>query len=163
VTDFNVSHRRSRATENSYRDAVKEIIDHIGAGLTDQELADRIGCSAGTISHARNKKGNLSPVTLAHIGDEFGPEALQPYADLFNGEIVAADGDDSALDDVIEHATGAVAKLFHIRRGGVNHTHERPIRDTLKNLRSKITGYLEGRRERRAERKAARMTRRHAA
>jgi hypothetical protein len=83
VSSNNVLRRGSRPTDSSYQEAVKRIIDKIGAGLTDQELAQRLGCSAGTVSNARNKKGNLCAVTLANIGHEFGADAVLPFAALF--------------------------------------------------------------------------------
>lgn len=142
---MNVPHvlpRRIRPTEADYRDAIHEIMCAIGVGLTDQELADRLGCSDKTVRNARNKSGSLSPVTLAHIGHEFGPEALQPFADLFDGIMVHASGDSGDLDDILEEGSGFVAKILHFRRGGINHTHERPIREAAKRLQSKVTGFL---------------------
>lgn len=80
----NVLRGKPRPTDSSYQAAVKSIIGNIDAGLTDAELAQRLACSAGTISNARNRKGNLCGVTLATIGHEFGPEALEPFAALFD-------------------------------------------------------------------------------
>ena len=156
VADTNVFARAPRPTQSAYREAVHEIIASVGDGMTDQELADRIGCSSGTVSNARNKKADLSATTLAQIGHEFGPEALQPFADLFGAIIVPAESDeDGVLDDIAEHAAGFVAQILPWRRKGINHTHEGPIRARLKALRSRITAYLERHRARRQARRLA--------
>lgn len=151
----NVLHRAPRPTKTGYLEAVQEIIGNISIGLTDQDLADRLGCTRETISNVRNMKGSLSPVTLAQIGHEFGPEALQPFAELFGAVIVPLEADDSDLDEITEKAAGVVASILHWRRDRLNHTHERPLRLMLKALGAKIHGYLERRSERRIARRAA--------
>ncbi|API58080.1 hypothetical protein BSL82_01190 [Tardibacter chloracetimidivorans] len=46
--------------------------------LTDEDLADRVGVSPGTIKNARGLKGNLDTVTLLSFEHEFGPGTIDP-------------------------------------------------------------------------------------
>lgn len=80
----NVLGRAPRPTEKSYLDAVRDIILAVQAkhDLTDQELADRLGCSDGTIANARNRTSKLSGKTLAALEHEFGPGAIDPFLAL---------------------------------------------------------------------------------
>jgi hypothetical protein len=80
----NVLSRRSRPTTKSYREAVKKIVLAVQAqhSLNDPELAERLGCSSGTVENARKEVGNLNGVTLANIEYEFGPAALDPFLAL---------------------------------------------------------------------------------
>jgi hypothetical protein len=80
----NVLGRAPRPTEKSYLDAVRDIILAVQAkhDLTDQELADRLGCSDGTIANARNRASKLGGPTLAALEHEFGPGAIDPFLAL---------------------------------------------------------------------------------
>ena len=68
----------------SYRAAIAAIIRDIQhrARETDQQTADRLGVSVGTIRNARDEKADLSGLTLAKIGSLYGNEALAPFAAL---------------------------------------------------------------------------------
>ena len=107
MTIGKVLRRAPRPTDSSYRDAVKKIIANVDRGLTDQDLADRLGCSAGTISNARNMKGKLCAVTLANIGAEIGPEALEPFAALFDCIVIPRQS--QAANDF-----ATIAQLSHV-------------------------------------------------
>jgi hypothetical protein len=91
--------RIPRPTTKSYQEAVREIILAVQGDLTDAELADRLGCSVGTVRNARDKNGCLNGVTLANIEREFGPSALDPFLALGGsravpiGSICNTDGD----------------------------------------------------------------------
>lgn len=80
----NVLTRKPRPTTKSYRAAVKQIVLNLQAqhGLNDPELAERLGCSSGTVKNARTEATNLDGVTLANLEYEFGPSALDPFLDL---------------------------------------------------------------------------------
>jgi hypothetical protein len=80
----NVLQRNSRPTKKSYRAAIKRIILDLQAqhGLNDEELSERVGCSAGTVANARKEQNNLDGVTLASIEYEFGPGAIDPFLAL---------------------------------------------------------------------------------
>ncbi len=75
---------RSRIENAAYRDAVSAIVNRIlrAHGLTDGQLAKRVGCSAGTIKNARTCATNLDAVTLANIERAFGPGAIDPFLAL---------------------------------------------------------------------------------
>jgi hypothetical protein len=97
-------------TQSSLRRAVAGIIrsvqlDH---GLTDEEMADAIGCSSGTIGNARNEKSDLNATTMARIGHRYGVERLDPYAALYGARNVPIEAAD---DDALPSLTGAVHRL----------------------------------------------------
>ncbi len=84
-----------------YREAVAEILRNVQSDhkVTLAEIAEKIDVSLGTISNAANKKADLSSIFLNRIGRMFGPDALDPYARLAGGRIVAvqANGDADVL------------------------------------------------------------------
>ena len=124
----NVLPRRSRPTTKSYRSAVKAIITGIQGqqGLNDPELAERLGCSAGTIKNARNEAGNLDGVTLMNVEYEFGPSALDPVLALGGSRSVPLNvgGDDtvSATIELSEVLHLLIAAQSPASDGGVNVT-----------------------------------------
>ncbi len=66
----------TRLSSGIYREAVATIVRRIqkAHGLSDSQLAERIGCSAGTVKNARNEASNLDAVTLA-ISSRFSAPA----------------------------------------------------------------------------------------
>ncbi|EQB13256.1 hypothetical protein RLDS_16090 [Sphingobium lactosutens DS20] len=82
-----------RLTQSSYREAVSQTISGLAApeGLTDQDMAELIGNSAASIGNARNKKGDMSAVSMLSIGKAFGPEALNTIMALIGAKAVPAD------------------------------------------------------------------------
>lgn len=108
----NVLARRSRPTTKSYRSAVKQIIMGVQAqhGLHDGELAERLGCSAGTIKNARTEATNLDGVTLANVEYEFGPAALDPFLALGGSRAVPKDCSDEDAQD----ATFRLSEALHL-------------------------------------------------
>lgn len=68
----------------SYRQAVRAIVTAVQRRheLNDVELADRLGCSAGTVRNAKNEHTNLDAVTLATMEHWFGPGTLDPFLAL---------------------------------------------------------------------------------
>ena len=103
--------RIPKPTQKSYRDAVAAIIVSIQAehDLTDQELADRLSCSVGTIRNARNKLADLNGVTLANIEREFGPSALDPFLALGGSRAVPLAPD----ADIVMSAPLELAEVLH--------------------------------------------------
>lgn len=69
-----------RLKQSSYRQAVASIIRSVQLvhSHSDQDVADRIDCSAATVCNARNEKGDLNPVTLLRLGEEYGLHTLGP-------------------------------------------------------------------------------------
>jgi len=111
VIGVNVLPRRNRPTTKSYRSAVKQIIMGVQSahGLHDGEMAERLGCSVGTIRNARNEAGNLDGVTLANVEYEFGPSALDPFLALGGSRAVPAN---VAHDDSL-NATLELSEVLH--------------------------------------------------
>ena len=74
----------SRIHNYTYRDAVAAIVNRVqrAHGLSDSQLAKRVGCSAGTVKNARTGTTNLDAVTLANIERAFGPGAIDPFLAL---------------------------------------------------------------------------------
>lgn len=143
MTQHKVLRRSGRPTQFSYQTAVHKIIQTVGDGLTDVELADRLGCHKGTISNARNKKGNLCAVTLANVGHEFGPEALAPFMALFDCIAVprhSAAANDLATIASLSHVAGDWAQ--RLADGHRCHNDTRAIADALKPLLTALTAIV---------------------
>lgn len=62
----NVLPKSGRLTQSLTRQLIANAVRTVQAelALTDQDLADHIGCSAGTIKNARNGEGQMQPHTL---------------------------------------------------------------------------------------------------
>lgn len=77
-------------TQNKLRAAISKIICSVQAdtGLTDDDLADALGVSVGTVHNARNKLTDLNATTIARIGAKWGPERLDPYSALYGARNV---------------------------------------------------------------------------
>jgi transcriptional regulator with XRE-family HTH domain len=97
-------------TQKELRDAVSKIISRAQAehSLTDDEMADEIGVSIGTVRNARNKQADLNATTIARIGAKFGAEALDPYSALYGARNVPLDAADT---DALPSLAGAVHRL----------------------------------------------------
>lgn len=77
-----------RVSNEDYRRAVSKIVKEIQLqkDLDDEQLAERLGCSEGTVANARNQRGNLDAVTMLNLGAMFGGEArLDRILALVNG------------------------------------------------------------------------------
>jgi len=77
-------------TQKSLRAAIASIIREIQAQTreTDQDTADKLGCSVGTIRNARNETADLNAATIARIGAIYGGEHLDPYSALYGARNV---------------------------------------------------------------------------
>lgn len=97
-------------TQSSLRSAVAGIIRGIqlDCGLTDEQMADEIGVSAGTVGNARNEKADLNAATIARIGHRYGVERLDPYAALYGARNVPLTVEEA---DALPSLTGAVHRL----------------------------------------------------
>ena len=74
-----------RPTGRSYRVAVAQIIRDVKARekLSNERLAEEIGCSESTVYNAENENGDLAAVTLLSIAYRFGEEAIEPVRELY--------------------------------------------------------------------------------
>ena len=97
-------------TQKSLRCAVAQIIRRVQLEkhLTDEELADELGISIGTVRNARNEQADLNATTIARIGAKFGAEALDPYAALYGARNVPIEASDI---DALPSLTGSVHRL----------------------------------------------------
>jgi transcriptional regulator with XRE-family HTH domain len=57
---------------------------------TDQDTADRLGVSRGTISNVRNELSDPGALLIAKVGRVYGREAIAPYSALVDSD--ATDG-----------------------------------------------------------------------
>lgn len=97
-----------RPTSGSYRAAVSQVIRNVKAlhKLSNERLAELIGCSEQTIANAENDRAenNLNAVTLLNIAYAFGEEAIDPVRSLY----LCAPAEEPDALDLIERG---VAKL----------------------------------------------------
>lgn len=77
---------------------------------TDEETAQNIGVSIGTVRNARNEESDLNALTIAAIGKRYGPESVYPYMALFGARAVSLDATIGNID-ALPSMTGAVHKL----------------------------------------------------
>ena len=66
-----------RAAANIVRDIQRE------GEETDQQTADKLGVSVGTIRNIRNEACDISSLTMARIGAAYGEDAVAPYEALY--------------------------------------------------------------------------------
>lgn len=101
-------------TQKALRAAVAQIIRDIQRdhGETDQETADRIGVSVGTVRNARNEETDLNALTIAKIGLVYGCHAVDPYNALYGATAKPRDPDDT---DPLAHLAKAVSTICDMR------------------------------------------------
>lgn len=85
----NVLPRGIPLTQSSMLDAVGSIVKGIqlDTNESDQDTADRLGVSSGTIANARNGKAALSMLTVMKIGEVYGLHRLAPLFHLIGGKL----------------------------------------------------------------------------
>lgn len=110
--------RRQRPTKNGCRSAIAQTIRNIKAGhrLTNDELADRVGCTGATIGNAENERNTLDLVTLANIQYEFGADAIDPFQALSNARGVPEGATYSTDLNPIVKLAEAIGKLAEVQR-----------------------------------------------
>lgn len=91
-----------RPSSRSYRIAVAQTIRDVKARhkLSNERLAEIIGCSEQTAANAENECGDLSPVTLLSIAYAFGEEAIDPVRQLY----LCAPSEPQTKDGIIRKA-----------------------------------------------------------
>jgi hypothetical protein len=97
-------------TQKSLRAAVANIIRQVQAEnkLTDDDFADAVACSVGTIRNARNEQADLNATTIARIGAKFGAEHIDPYSALWGARNVPLETQDT---DALPSMSAAVHRL----------------------------------------------------
>lgn len=134
-------------TQKSLRGSVANIIRDIqrDAGETDQDTADRIGVSIGTIRNARNETTDLNSLTIARIGAIYGPHYLDPYNALYGATARAVQSDDT---DPLSHLAKAVSSICEMRNpdshGGALETTKEQLDalPTLRDARKALDSYI---------------------
>jgi 3-hydroxyacyl-CoA dehydrogenase len=66
-----------RAAANIVRDIQRDREE------TDQQTADNLGVSVGTIRNIRNEACDIGSLTMARIGARYGEDAVDPYHALY--------------------------------------------------------------------------------
>lgn len=113
-------------TQKLLRQAVAKIIRRVQLehDFTDDDLADALGISVGTVRNSRNEHADLNAATIARIGAVFGAETLDPYANLYGARNVPIDAVET---DALPSLTGAVHRLAVAQspnsRGGTRVVH----------------------------------------
>lgn len=105
MTGLNVLLPFSLPDTKSLRRAAANILRDIQRDneQTDQETADCLGVSVGTIRNVRNEQTDISSLLLARIGARFGEEAVRPYTALWSH--------DRPSDEVIPALADAMAAI----------------------------------------------------
>jgi transcriptional regulator with XRE-family HTH domain len=101
-----------RVSNRDYRAAVAQTIRDLKAekSLTNEQLAEKLGCSEGTVANAENENGNLDPVTMLNLGALFGgQQRISRILALING---SPDEPPTVADrlDRIEREAAAIRK-----------------------------------------------------
>ncbi|UAB76990.1 hypothetical protein INR77_09030 [Erythrobacter sp. SCSIO 43205] len=132
-------------TQSSLRTAVGNIIRDVQRDHreTDQDTADRLGVSKGTVVNARNGTTDLNALTIARIGVVYGAPYLDPYNALYGATASLVQKDTS---DPLCHLARAVTTICDMRcpdgPGGSTET-PKELLDALPTLRS-ARGSLDG-------------------
>lgn len=97
-------------TQKDLRAAISKVISRVQLDheLTDEELADALGISIGTVRNARNKTTDLNAKTIALLGAKYGAEVLDPYSALWGARNVPLNVEDK---DAMPSLSGAVHRL----------------------------------------------------
>lgn len=106
----NVLPKRMRWTQSFVTGLIANAVRNVQAehGLTDQDLADAIGCAKGTVKNARNGEGQMQPYTLFSLL-EISPTALDGLLHHFDRRSVSLGA--KCDTDALPSTAGAVHKL----------------------------------------------------
>jgi transcriptional regulator with XRE-family HTH domain len=74
-----------RPASRSYRAAVAQTIRDIKSRqrLSNEALAEIVGCAEQTIANAENEVGDLTAVILLNLAYAFGEDAIEPVRQLY--------------------------------------------------------------------------------
>lgn len=136
-------------TQSSLRAAVANIIRDVqrDRGEHDQDTADRLGISKGTVLNARNGTTDINALTIARIGAVYGAHYLDPYNALYGA---TASPIVKATDDPLCHMAKAVSTLCDMRcpdgpGGHVELPREKlAALPTLRAARASLDAYIAG-------------------
>ncbi len=124
-------------TQNSLRSAVGNMIRDIQRDHreTDQDTADRLGVSKGTVVNARNGTTDLNALTIARIGAVYGADYVNPYNALYGATATSVQRE---TEDPLCHMARAVSRMCDMRcpdgPGGATET-PKELLDALPDLK----------------------------
>ena len=95
--------RSGAPTSEEYRKAVSTILRQLqkSLGFNDRQLAERLGCSAGTIRNAKSEATSLDPLLLLAIERNFGPGAIDRCLHLAQVRAVALPERMTGIDPIL--------------------------------------------------------------
>jgi len=101
-------------TQKELRSAVANMIRDIQRerGETDQDTADRLGISIGTVRNARNESADLNALTIARIGAVYGADHVNPYNALYGATATRVC---APTEDPLCHMARAVSRMCDMR------------------------------------------------
>jgi len=124
-------------TQSALRSAVGNMIRDIQRDHreTDQDTADRLGVSKGTIVNARNGMTDLNALTIARVGAVYGASYVNPYNALYGATATAVRAE---TEDPLCHMARAVSRICDMRcpdgPGGATET-PKELLDALPDLK----------------------------
>ena len=122
-----VLHVNSHEEKTDYRKAIGQVLWDIKnqRDITLIRISELTSIDAKTIRNAAGGEHCLQPTSLARLGQCFGPEALNPFANLFGGRIVPLEAKSDA--DILPFITRAAMKIVEARSPdsptGIRETH----------------------------------------
>lgn len=149
VDDPNVLLPIALPTQSSLRSAVANMIRDIQRDHreTDQDTADKLGVSKGTIVNARNGTTDLNALTIARIGAVYGASYVNPYNSLYGATATAVQ---KAATDPLCHLAKAVSSICDMRcpngpGGAIEMPKEKmDALPTLRAARASLDSYIAG-------------------
>lgn len=113
-TSNNVLLPMALPTQSSLRSAIGNMMRDIQRDRreTDQDTADKLGVSKGTIVNARNGATDLNALTIARIGAVYGSHYVDPYHALYGATATPVH---KASDDPLCHLARAVSTICDMR------------------------------------------------
>lgn len=113
-TGTNVLLPMAMPTQSALRSAVGNMIRDIQRDHreTDQDTADRLGVSKGTIVNARNGTTDLNALTIARVGAVYGASYVNPYNALYGATATPVQAETS---DPLCHLARAVTRICDMR------------------------------------------------
>lgn len=101
-------------TQSSLRSAIGNMMRDIQRDKreTDQDTADKLGVSKGTVVNARNGATDLNALTIARIGAVYGSHYVDPYHALYGASATPVQ---QAGDEPLCHLARAVSTLCDMR------------------------------------------------
>jgi transcriptional regulator with XRE-family HTH domain len=101
-------------TQSALRSAVGNMIRDIQRDHreTDQDTADRLGVSKGTIVNARNGTTDLNALTIARVGAVYGADYVNPYNALYGATATQVQRE---TEDPLCHIARLVTRICEMR------------------------------------------------